>query len=491
MSRARPLPVAPWLAALLAAATLACAAPAQPAPENARQREFLVGSEVLRWMLKTKEDFSPLNERELSRLREDPEHTVLIVLGDLRWLDVNLPEGVEDFVGRGGALLAASDKPSGDQLIALAGVRIPGLHMECSKPNSCYRELPYCPFVKRNPGQDLPGGAANPFDGDRVATNVPSVLIKRSERKPGGTVYLATFPGSSSPAGADVSDRYGVPKDPLFAVGGERGKGRFLILADHSVFINQMMWDVNNNDNLVFARRCLEWLKGNGERTHALLVIDGQIEPNFDVPLRKLPPIPPMKILEQMFVHRDEIIEEAQERFVRAEEDGWVDRGILRTLAGKDDEGLPRLSRYVWWGIGGALATLLFYRLRNQGRYLSETGLPRLGTVVAGQRPAGPLFEQRQREQVAAGNLWEAARGLARQRLAPLAATEGPPARSLVTGSGWSRRRAAWQRLRRLWEIAYGPVPVAIPPARWEFFLSEIEAFERDVADGTVKLPAV
>jgi hypothetical protein len=498
MSRPRPLLVAPGLAALIVVASVVCAAPAQ-APKavskDQREREFAQGTEILRWLL-NRAHFTPIGKRDQESVKKDPDQAILIVLGDLNWLDrqfrapelrIGAPE-LRDFVKRGGALLVAGDRPGAPELLKdLAGVQISEQRVKCHRNlDACYLGEPDLPIVVST-FEDLPREAANPFRGLHVVTNIPAALRTAKELPP-ETKTLAYFPRYSE-YDAHVPEKNKFNLNILtFAVGGEVGTGRFLILADHSVFINEMMW-AKNTQNFEFTQRCLAWLAADG-RKRVMLVIDGEIKETFDVPLRKLPPIPPIKILEQMFLHRDELIEETQERLARAEDNGRLDAGILQALAGKDDEGMPRLKRYAWWGVGGCLAGLLFYRLRNHGRHLPESGLPRLGAAVAGQRPAGPLFEQRQREQLAAGNLWESARGLARQRLAPLAGKGGPPDGSQVAGGGWSRRRVARQRLRRLWEIAYGDVPVAIPPERWEFFLSELEAFERDVADGTVKMPA-
>jgi hypothetical protein len=491
MSRPRPLLVAPGLAALIVVASVVCAAPAQ-APKavskDQREREFAVGTQVLCWLL-NRAHFTPIGKRDLELVDNEPGQTVLIVLGDLDWLERRIrPGGLRHFVEQGGALLVAGDRPGAPELLKdLAGVQVSDFRVKCRKNQDyCYLGEPDLPIVVAS-RKDLPHETANPFRGLHVVTNIPAAL-RMAGKLPPETKTLAYFPENSEYDTHSPERNRINPHILTFAVGGEVGTGRFLILADHSVFINEMMW-AKNTQNFEFTQRCLAWLAADG-RKRVMLVVDGKITETFDVPLRKLPPIPPIKILEQMFLHRDDLIEETQERIVRAEESGRLDAGVLQALAGKEDESMPRLKRYAWWGVGGCLAGLLFYRLRNNGRHLPEAGLPRLGAAVAGQRPAGPLFEQRQRAQLAAGNLWESARGLARQRLAPLAGKGGPPDGSLVAGGGWSRRRVARQRLRRLWEIAYGAVPVAIPPERWEFFLSELEAFERDVADGTVKMPA-
>jgi hypothetical protein len=80
---------------------------------------------------------------------------------------------------------------------------------------------------------------------------------------------------------------------------------------------------------------------------------------------------------------------------------------------------------------------------------------------------------------------------LARQRLSAIADAVDPAQPARVAGGSWWRRRTARRRLERLQAIAYGDTPVRIGPERWEDFLAELDEFDQDVADGTVKLPAV
>ena len=65
-----------------------------------------------------------------------------------------------------------------------------------------------------------------------------------------------------------------------FAVGAQlAGGGRLLVLADHSIFINDMMLQTDN-DNIPFAFNVVRWLTdaGNGQRrTDVLFYDDGQI----------------------------------------------------------------------------------------------------------------------------------------------------------------------------------------------------------------------
>jgi hypothetical protein len=482
--------------AVCATLSLPALLPAQPTERERiiKELEFAVGTQSLRWLLK-KADFEPLTDA--SQLEIDPDQTVLIVLGDLSWLDDKAPGGVVSFVERGGALLAASDlesKVAGLQ--DLANVRVTGLHVEWDmyhKMHESDKEIHHGqsdrPFVFADEAM-LPDGTANPFNGLRVATNIPSFL-RLNGRLPAKVVSLARFPLNSYYEGGrpGAAWRRELVSKP-FAVGGERGDGRFLILADHSVFINEMML-APDCDNLGFAVRCLEWLKADGKRKRAMLVEDGRIHQNFDVAERQLPPISPLKVLGALIERRDEIAEEVQDRFAEAEKKDKINSAILGALRGRTRQGFARLSRYAFWAVGGCLAVLALYRMSNESRYLADQRLPLLRQTVAGQRPTSSVIEQRQQAQVEAGNLWESAREIARQRLMMATGSERLSDAADNPSASWWQRRTARARLRRIWNIAYGATPVRIKPARWERFLADLDAIQKDVANGTVKLPAV
>ena len=69
----------------------------------------------------------------------------------------------------------------------------------------------------------------------------------------------------------------------FFAASGKMGEGRFLVLADHSVFVNLMTLQFDNA-NLAFTENCINWLKGDEERTRCLFVEDGEIRTDFKLP---------------------------------------------------------------------------------------------------------------------------------------------------------------------------------------------------------------
>src|SRR5262249_243692 len=78
---------------------------------------------------------------------------------------------------------------------------------------------------------------------------------------------------------------------PLFGVGGKipGGEGRVLVLADHSLFINEMMFP-EDNGNVEFTSNCLEYLRGDptDPRFRVLFIEDGAVTANFDVPVREV-----------------------------------------------------------------------------------------------------------------------------------------------------------------------------------------------------------
>ncbi len=444
--------------------------------QSPAQRDFALGSDVLKWLLK-KEGFEPV--REINWLDRDPEHSCLIVLGQPPvWMEFG-PASVRNFVAAGGALLAASDLKSGKCLPYIAGVRVTDDRIECRADlKRCLQEQPDCPFVIAD-DDELAPGETNPFSGLRVATNRPSRLVLLSGAK---AKTIARFPENANLA-SSPKEHLGLLSPRRFAIAGRLEKGSYLVLADHSVFINEMLLSPDC-DNLDFTVQCLKWLQADGQRTKAMLVVDGRMVPNFDATLRPLPKPPLAEVLAEAFRRRDQLADEAQRRIGRTEHDDGANAVLDRALGGPDYS--PRTRRYAWWGLGAFLAAMTLYRLGHSGRYGLERGLPNLARALASQRPASAASEGRQLAQVEAGNLWDSARALARQHLSPDGNHPGPP---LLTGGGWWRRRAARSRLRRLEAIAYGSRPVRIRPRAWERFLADLDGYDRDVSDGVVRWP--
>src|SRR5262249_7474699 len=98
----------------------------------------------------------------------------------------------------------------------------------------------------------------------RVATNRPSFLYPtRRGPLPEGAAVLAEFPRGCYYGRNLGYLQKGAPTNP-FAAAATHGKGRLLLLADHSIFINDMMQQ-EDNQNVEFAATALNWLKAGGD----------------------------------------------------------------------------------------------------------------------------------------------------------------------------------------------------------------------------------
>jgi hypothetical protein len=273
--------------------------------------------------------------------------------------------------------------------------------------------------------------------------------------------------------------RFGV-RGPLsgkleFAVAGNVGKGRLVVMADHSIFIDSMLYP-KDNANAAFAENCVGWLaEGRQPRDRVLFYEEGAIRSKFDVlPVRdepiNLPP--PEKLVPLM----DKFLADA-------ERSDTFDR-ILRDLVP-----LP-----VWLTVGLVVLTLGlgfygFYRLSG-ARHRPETVAPLLATALAQNAAAGAPTEQRHRALLAGGNLWEAARPLCRACFAAVtgvALPGGARPRVEVLAGNWWRRRALRRRVLRLWDLAHGK-PVRVSAAEFARLPRQIEEVKAALAAGTIRL---
>ncbi|HEY8506612.1 MAG TPA: DUF4350 domain-containing protein, partial [Gemmataceae bacterium] len=253
-----PLPRAGVLSAALAALLAAGAGAQPPAPRPLSP----AGTEALRFLLK-KEGIEPL--RRISDLPRGVSRTMVIILGDTTGLKgtKSWPLHFGPFLSSGGSILIATDRPLAfvDDMNPLDRssdfLRIPGTLLESTDPRACYRGLSFCPFVSPDLGEHAGDQRFEPFRPlfdslTSVATNNPSHI---EMVKPGAFIPLAAFP----PSAREVGTRH---RAGHFAAGTTEGRGRLLVLADHSVFINEMILQPDN-DNFDFALNCINWLRQN------------------------------------------------------------------------------------------------------------------------------------------------------------------------------------------------------------------------------------
>jgi hypothetical protein len=461
----------PLLAACIAAVVLlapASRAAAQPEPSVA----FREGTHAFRRILFDLGLKKPLEN--VQSLGEDPRHTLLVVLGETDVLD-QLPGGLHGFLDQGGAALVATDRAvPARRLLEPFGFTVNGVQVKAPQ-QLCYHDLDECPLLQPpllGSPLALFGRSRLPVAGTglgTVATNRPS-YVTIPEQLASGLHVVANLP-----SGCIIPGRPGRTFLPMnFGVGGKVGQGRLLVLADHSLFINEMMLQPDT-DNVDFTYNCLDWLNGGERRTHALFVEEGAVQTSFDIPMKDVPvPIPPL----------DALVPLADNTLQKLEQENAFNDLLLSVVP------FDQLWLALVLLVTGLLAVYGLYRLAG-ARHRVDAGAPLLEALLARQPAARSLMEQRHQALLGRGNLWEPARALARQGfeaagLAPAAGRSVPP-RVVATG-GWWRRRARSRALRRLWQLAYGDRPVPVSRAEFARLPRRVEEVRAALASGALVL---
>ncbi len=184
-----------------------------------------------------------------------PSESVLVVLGDLNQVD-----GMERFLERGGAVLAASDQQGARPFRLRSGTRA-GIEFRFDSATALHQVdyfsgLPDCPVIRDIRQHPSLKGV------NSIVSNRPGVLkAARSETM----AFLPPLRDLPPPNAfiASVENRVG---------------GKLLAVADQSIFTNQM---IAYEDNHLFAYQALVWLKGEN-RKHILLICNGQVQPQLD-----------------------------------------------------------------------------------------------------------------------------------------------------------------------------------------------------------------
>lgn len=390
------------------------------------------GVDVFRYLLKQNGFRAVSDVKSLADL--PAEETVVIVFGKTDQLrDVNAAVGsLDEFRRQGGNLLIASDYASA-QLTSL-GVDVSGRPV-LQPPASAYRGNDACPrlteFSPANPALFVPVGS--------LATNRPSYLV----REPDSPLEpLADFPeGCVVHVGRSFGRELFLPFRLLkahgrahYAVGSPAAqgpRGRVLCLAGHGLFTNGMLLQ-RDNDNFLFAHNVLQWLREgpDGQRRHALFLVDGQPVASFDASLK--PPLPPIPMPTVKVVNQ----------LLRGLED---ERFFHRLI--EDNLDLPLIVRVVLLAVSVVALAYGAKKLAEQ-RYFADTSVPLLVGPYALPPDPLPWVEQRHRAQVAGNHYGEQAVALARQWFLENVGDDSLPAFE-VAGPWWQR----WRLARRAEEV--------------------------------------
>jgi len=403
--------------------------------------------------LKAKDDESPLDE-----------NTILIIFGETQVLDRDsdkIPDGLEKFLKNGGAVLIATDRPNQGKWQDIFQIQFhDGFVHAPANLESAYRGLELCPWVKPQKVDEIPIFPGL-FD---IATNKPAHFINGSKK----LRTLATFFGDCWIE--DGGKRIPLREGAVFAAAGPIGKGRALILSDHSVFINEMMLQ-NDNHNLDFAKRCISWLKDSGEgqpqRTQVLFLDEGEMIKDFKVPeiIEDLP-MPGIEALNRFLVALEQ--KNIFNQLILGNDPGRVMGNILRVLT--------IVITTIVAGFG-------CYRFLH-ARHRMETSEPLFATKMAQQSPEVDVMTQRHLTMIKSDNFWEATHHLARDwfetatpgLLAQVAESDGPRSGliSFTVDAGWWRRWSWQRKVKDLWRLAVGS-PRKLTAGEFARFVTQLD----------------
>jgi hypothetical protein len=270
--------------------------------------------------------------------------------------------------------------------------------------------------------------------------------------------------------------------------------GRLLLLADHSIFINEMMLPTDNG-NVEFTDNCMTWLSDGGTRKKVLFVEEGTINATFDVPVVKSPPL---SIDLSQIPHDPEKprIDDLDKHLTNA--NGWLQD------AERNNDFNSWINSFIRSQIGSplraasvALVVLTLVGLVAGFVYLVASGFqqqnpvaPSLTRLVQHQEPLDSLMEQRNQAMFQVQNFWEAGRQLARQTFEAAGVTAGAGATlpTVTLRGSWSRQRQLRHLVTRLWNVAFGAKPVPVPPSEWPVVLLQLDELRAALANGTVRL---
>lgn len=479
-----------------------------PAPALARQRQPQAaapieisadGFELLRALL-DRAGIKPVTRQDADRGRiGNGQDVIVIAVGTLpqRGIGNDPINHVHNTISNGGAALVASDsavflgnawKEDGTRQ---ASASIFGANVECKDSKASHpagqfwSECPYAVPVGRRefPRTVDPDIAlARIFRGDqdtnlrplnRVATNAPSYLAA-SDFAGQWRFPLAGFPQNTVVVG---TDQFGNPREQrlpanaLFAAGGYGpdnnigSRYHFLVMADHSVFINQMLIEPGT-DNLELAYRAIEYLQGPQKRKRCLFLENGRVIESFDelrqaLAKGKPSPLPGMPSQEKIVDIANDFADKLQENN--------VPNSLIMGPESRPDIQNERLAYILKRLLVIAAIYAIWYLMKRMFTLRKPTDLPPAPAVAGAATGPPGVFERRQRELLRRDNVYEPVRDLVREFLGSvgiLGTEHGPKLPKLFISDEVRKPESLRAALRDFWKLAYGP-PQEVTIARW------------------------
>jgi hypothetical protein len=244
-------------------------------------------------------------------------------------------------------------------------------------------------------------------------------------------------------------------------------------MADHSLFINTMMMQ-GDNQNRLFAWYTINWLTENGKRTEALFVDDGVIRDRFELlPAR----------LDDRLPHPDILMPAVDQMIIDLEKDNAINRAIHRFATPQ------QIFRTFLLLLTVGLAAWGLYRI-TAGRLRLSASTERLPERVETLADPATASERRLRDR-SQGDVSPLATELARQFFDENGIDAGSLVQPEAVASSLLARRHWRRKVTWLWSVAQAEHPSPWPAERLPHLVQELDAARAAIAAGQLHVRAV
>lgn len=443
---------------------------AMSALAQAGQPDFQFGFQLFHLLLEQKgmyavSDFSePMEQR--------PKQTSVVLVGEMGSLPVGLRARLRDFVGRGGTLLVATDESAffSDLFLVRDGP------FEVPDDDNAYQGYRDCPVVT-----DFPTRSRLVDGVSRLIANRPGVIAQTVNRL-GNWYTLARLPDVLEGAGRRRAEL------PLISLMQSRYRqgGRLLLMADHSILINGMLW---HGDNAKLAVNIADWLS-EGDRKEVVFMVDGEpIKAMLATPPElpdELPPLEdlPTPTLKDLSRLPKDVLLNFANRFVAGMEDADVMNELLANQPAEMPT--PRYRQMLYIAIG-ILATILTLRLMGRTGHRVPPTPP---------RAVGDADDSTQSPQLSTTEIQDAGRELAQNALRQLTGSTDPldwaiPVDAVEIDAGLLDRLSVRDGLKRLKKQASSTGRLMTSPRDLKRLAKQISVILGLKSEGRLRFPSI
>jgi len=401
--------------------------------DQAGQPEWQFGFQLFHLLLEQQGLYSVPDFRESMDRR--PRQTAVVLMGDLNRIPTDLLARLQKFLDCGGVALVASDKGASFKSL----FRISDDTFEAQEDEAAYQGFPDCPVVHAF----RPGTAV--LDGVNSLVANRTGVISRIDDRFGNWSILARLPELINHRSRRRSQA------PLIAEWKSRKRegGRLMLMADHSILINGMLW---HGDNARLAVNLADWLS-TGKRKEVAFIVDGKpakamlaLPPELsdDLPTVEDLPAPTLRDLLNL---PPEVLLNFANRFAA----GMEDADVMNDLLANQPADLPTPQyRQVLYVAAGVLAVI--YLLRLMGKVGSRP-------MTRPPRSVGQSVNLNRSRALSSGELHTAGRELAQGALRQLTGSSDPQdwiisVSDVEIDTGVIRRIFVRENLKRLRKFA-------------------------------------